>query len=342
MALVGELVGGLLGGWAGMRRGEEIFHPPTAVYFQRAKDLFEEYRKILIVGANNVGSKQMQQIRAALRGKAVVLMGKNTMMRCILKEVVGDDMNHPLQQLIPEVVGNIGFIYTNDDVNFIRGVVNDNRVPAAARAGQVADCDVIVPPGPTGCDPGQTQWFQALNVPTKIAKGQIEIVSELKLITAGQVVGGSEAALLQKLDIRPFTYGLVLTKVYDNGAVFDAKVLDITEDDMKTKFFGACRRMASICLTAGYPTLVSLPHSVGNGVRDLIAISAAAGYSFEQMDEWDKMLNMDPEELAKLQAAASAGGGGGDGAAEEEKVEEEEEEVDVGGGGLFGGDDEGY
>lgn len=311
-------------------------------YFKRAKALFSEYRKILVVGANNVGSKQMQQIRIALRGKAVVLMGKNTMMRKIIREYVQESGGeNPVSLLAPLVQGNIGFIYTNDDVNEIRNVISENRVPAAARAGQVAESDVVVPPGPTGCDPGQTQWFQALNVPTKISRGQIEIVSELRLVSAGEIVGGSEAALLQKLNIRPFTYGLVLESVYDNGAVFDAKVLDITEDDMKQKFFAALRRMASLCMSTGYPTLVSIPHSIGNGVRNCIAIAAASGYSFEQMSEWDALLNMSPEELAKLQAASAAAGG--DGEEEKAEEEEEEEEVDVGGGGLFGGDDgDGY
>mmetsp|Transcript_15514 Transcript_15514/g.33460 ORF Transcript_15514/g.33460 Transcript_15514/m.33460 type:complete len:270 (-) Transcript_15514:967-1776(-) len=267
-------------------------------------------------------------------------MGKNTMMRRILIQFIEEQGGeHPIQALQPHVVGNIGFIFTNGDVNEIRDVVTENRVPAMARAGQVAESDVIVPPGPTGCDPGQTQWFQALNVPTKISRGQIEIVSELKLVQKGEIVGGSEAALLQKLDIKPFTYGLVLKSIYDNGAIFDAKVLDITDDILKQKFLHAIRRMASISMAAGYPTLVSLPHAVGNAVRNLIAVSAASGYSFEQMEEWNALLNMDPEELAKLQAASAAAGGAGGAAAEEEKEEEEEEEVDVGGGGLFGGDD---
>mmetsp|Transcript_4946 Transcript_4946/g.12652 ORF Transcript_4946/g.12652 Transcript_4946/m.12652 type:complete len:320 (-) Transcript_4946:728-1687(-) len=310
-----------------------------AEYFVRAKELLRDYKKILVVGANNVGSKQFQQIRIALRGKAIVLMGKNTMMRRILTEFIEEEGgSHPIKSIAPLVVGNIGFIFTNSDVNEVRKVIDDNRVPASARAGQVAESDVIVPPGPTGCDPGQTQWFQALNVPTKISRGQIEIVSELKLVLKGEQVGGSEAALLQKLNIKPFTYGLVLQSVYDNGAIFDAKVLDITEENMKTKFRTACRNMASVCLTIGYPTLVSLPHSVGSGVRTLIAIAAASGYTFEQMGEWEKFLNMSPEELAKL-AAASSAAAGGDAAAEEAKEEEEEEaEIDVGGGDMFGGD----
>jgi len=308
-------------------------------YFARTKELFEEYSKILIVGANNVGSKQFQDIRIALRGKAVVLMGKNTMMRRIIQDLLDENEENPVGTLLPIVQGNIGFIFTNGDVNEVRKVINENRVGAPARAGALAEMDVIVPAGGTGCDPGQTQWFQALNVPTKITKGQIEIVSDLRLISAGEVVGSSEAALLQKLGIRPFTYGLVLQKVYDNGALFDAKVLDITDEILTSKFGASLRRMASICMSSGYPTVVSLPHQIGNGVRTLIAIAAASGYTFEQMSEWDSLLNMSPEELAKMQAAAAAsGGGGGDAAAEEEKEEEEEEEVDLGGGGMFGDD----
>lgn len=312
-----------------------------AEYFTRAKALFDEYSKILIVGANNVGSKQFQMIRIALRGKAVILMGKNTMMRRILADIL-ENPDSPLSILRERVVGNIGFIFTNGDVNEVRKVIDENRVGAPAKAGQIAEVDVIVPSGPTGCDPGQTSWFQALNVPTKISRGQIEIVSELRLISIGEVVGSSEAALLQKLNIRPFTFGLVLQSVYDNGALFDAKVLDITDDDLKSKFSGALRLMASICMGAGLPTVVSLPHQIGNGVRTLIAIAAASGYTFEQMSEWDKFLNMSPEELAAMAAASGGGGGGGDAAAEE-KVEEEEEEadVDLGGGGMFG-DDDGY
>lgn len=36
---------------------------------------------MFMVGADNVGSRQMQHIRRAMRGRGVILMGKNTMMR---------------------------------------------------------------------------------------------------------------------------------------------------------------------------------------------------------------------------------------------------------------------
>lgn len=50
-----------------------------AGYFDKLKGLLEEYKSIFIVGVDNVSSQQMHEIRQSLRGKAVVLMGKNTM-----------------------------------------------------------------------------------------------------------------------------------------------------------------------------------------------------------------------------------------------------------------------
>lgn len=69
-----------------------------------------------------------------------------------------------LSQLLPRVVGNVGFIFTNGDLSEIRNVIEEHRVPAPARVGSIAPSDVKVPPGPTGCDPGQTSFFQVLQV----------------------------------------------------------------------------------------------------------------------------------------------------------------------------------
>ena len=50
-----------------------------AAYFEKLKHLLEEYSSIFIVTVDNVSSQQMHEIRQALRGEGVVLMGKNTM-----------------------------------------------------------------------------------------------------------------------------------------------------------------------------------------------------------------------------------------------------------------------
>ena len=57
-------------------------------------------------------------------------------------------------------------------------------------------------------------WLlQALNIPTKINKGTVEIAADVQLIQEGNKVGASEATLLAKLGIKPFSYGLVIRQV---------------------------------------------------------------------------------------------------------------------------------
>merc|ERR550537_1955210 len=101
--------------------------------------------------------------------------------------------------------------------------------PAAAKAGVIAPVDCIIPKGPTGLDPAQTSFFQALNIATKINKGSIEIINDCQVITEGNKVGTSEAALLAKLNVKPFSYGLAIKFVYEGG-VFPPDVLKITDE----------------------------------------------------------------------------------------------------------------
>jgi len=312
-------------------------------YFGRMKQLLETYDTILVVGIDHVSSGQLAKIRKELRAhEATVLMGKNTLMRKVVAAFVEEHEGHAIAELSPYLIGNCGLIFVKKNLDKVRAIVKANVKAAPAKVGQVAERDVVVPPGPTGCDPGQTQWFQALNVPTKIVKGQIEIVSELKLITKGDKVGASEAGLLQKLNILPFTYGVQFLQVFMNGSVFDCAVLDISEDVLRTKFIGGIRFLAAFSLGVGIPTAASLPHSLGRTVRMMLAVSAETSYKFKYSAPWDALFNLSPEELAKLSAASAGGAAPAQAAAApakpaKEEKKEEAVEVDVGGSDLFGG-----
>ncbi|KAG8782665.1 ribosomal protein P0 (A0) (L10E), partial [Serendipita sp. 405] len=164
------------------------------VYFTKLKELLAKYNTVFIVNVDNVGSNQMHQIRIALRGKGVVLMGKNTMVRRALRNVLSE--NPQYERLLPYVKGNIGFVFTSSDLKDVRETIVANKIKAPARAGALAPLDVIVPAGNTGMEPGKTSFFQALQIPTKIARGTIEIVSDIQVVTKGTKVGPSEATLL--------------------------------------------------------------------------------------------------------------------------------------------------
>merc|ERR1712205_115487 len=107
--------------------------------------------------------------------------------------------------------------------------------PAAAKAGVIAPCSCTIPKGPTGLDPAQTSFFQALNIATKINKGSIEIINDCTVITEGLKVGTSEAALLTKLNMKLFEYGLAIKWVYEGG-IFSPDVLKITDAVLMASF----------------------------------------------------------------------------------------------------------
>jgi len=304
-----------------------------AGYFDKLKGLLEEYRSIFIVTVDNVSSQQMHEIRGALRGEGVVLMGKNTMVRRAIKGFLGDTPEY--ERLLPHVKGNVGFVFTNGDLKTVRDKILANKVAAPARAGAVAPADVYVPAGNTGMEPGKTSFFQALGVPTKIARGTIEITTDLKLVEAGSKVGASEATLLNMLNISPFTYGMGISQVYDQGNTFPPSVLDIEESQLLKAFSTAVNTIACISLAANFPTLPSVIHSIVNSYKNVLAVAVETEYSWPEIEQLkDRIANPDQYAGAAVEETSTEAPKE-EAAKEEEKEEEAEESGDEGFGGLF-------
>lgn len=301
------------------------------LYFEKLKDLLIKFPSIFIVNVDNVGSNQMHQIRVALRGKGVVLMGKNTMVRRALRSILGE--NPQFERLLPHVRGNIGFVFTSGELKEIRDIITANKVAAPARAGAFAPLDVSIPGGNTGMEPGKTSFFQALGIPTKIARGTIEIVSDVKVVTAGTRVGTSEATLLNMLNISPFTYGMTVVQIFDSGNSFSPSVLDVDESELVDRFLSGIKTVAAISLALNYPTIVSVVHSLVNAYKNLIAVSLATEYSFEGSEKVKEYL-ANPDAFAVAAPAASEAAPAA-AAVEEKEPEKEEESDDDMGFGLF-------
>jgi len=303
-------------------------------YFDRLKVLFDEYPSCLLVGVDNVGSKQMQEIRIAMRGHGEILMGKNTMIR---RAIRGHLQSRPeLERLLPYIVGNIGFVFTNEDLGEIRKKLLENKRGAPAKAGAIAPCDVKLPPQNTGMGPEKTSFFQALQIPTKISRGTIEILSEVHIIKVGEKVGASEAALLNMLNIMPFSYGLAVQQVYDNGTIYSPDVLDVTSAELIKRFQQGVANIAAVSLVAGYPTKASVPHSIANALKNMLAVAAVTDVKIKEAERLKEYL-ADPSKFASaapVAAAAAPSEAKPAAAAKKEEPKEESEEEDMG-FGLF-------
>jgi large subunit ribosomal protein LP0 len=283
-----------------------------------------------------------KQIRAI---GAKMIMGKNTH----FKAAIADLQLEPLEKMADyeerkakwkprphlsiirdQLNGNIGMIFTNGDLSAIKDILDTQVRGAPAKCGAVAPKDVVVPPGPTGMDPKQTQFFQALNIATKIVRAQIEIVNPVQVITEGDKITMSQAALLDRLKICPFEYKMNIVSFLENNKLFNAKVLSITPADITNMFVFGSNNLTSISLATGYMIPSAAPHLLINAFKNLAGAAIAADYSFPAVEAL--------KNAAKSAPKAAAGAAGAK--VEAEVVEEPEEDVDM--GDLFGGGEDDY
>jgi len=300
-----------------------------AAYLERVKRLLDEFSQIFFVTCDNVGASHLQKIRKQIRAfGATVLMGKNTMIRKAIRDHAG--ANEKLEAILPHIKGPVGLVLCKGKLKEVLNVLESERVAAPAKAGAFSPVDVFVPTGVTKLEPTQTAFLQALNIQTKVTKGNIEILREVHLLKPGQRVGNSEAILLSKLNIKPFTYGLSVKNVYDDGAIYSPDVVKITDEILLGKFFEGVSRVAALSLAVGYPSLAALPHAIINGYKNVMAVALASDLTFERIAKLKALLD-DPKALAAAAAASKPAGGAAPAAAAGGKkpVEEKPKEPEV-------------
>jgi len=315
----------------------------------RLYENFTKYKQCLIVKLENVTSNQVQQTRLALRQqkKGDMVCGKNT----VVKKAIDIRLNPPkeddpdfefrkplftkvpqIEKLLTYCKGKVGFIFSDHPVFELKPLIESNRIPAPAKVGTLAPAEVVIPPGSTGLDPSQISFFHTLNISTKIQKGQIEITKEYRVCEKGKKIGNSEAAILQKLNIKPFSFGMEILYVYDDGAILAPEVFNLNPEALLGKIRTAASSIAAISLAIGSPNILSLPHMVINGFKNVASIALETGYPLKALEN---LSSGAPAPASNTAAPAAASKKEDAKPVVEEK--KEEEEVDI--GNMFGDDD---
>merc|ERR1712196_596161 len=258
----------------------------------------------------------------------------NTQMRRVLRKLE-EQGKEELEKVRQVCRLNVALVFTNGDLKEMCEKIQENKMPAAARAGALAQSDVIIPAGPTSLEPTMNDLTQALNISSKISKGNIEILNETHLLHKGEKVDASSAALLQKMDILPFAYGLEVQHVYDNGAIFAPAVLDISKSDIIARFHQGAKNVAAVSIELSMPTAVSVPYSLMMAFSNLLAVAAETDFTFKQAEEIKAYL-ADPSAFACAAPAAGAA------AAAAKKSSSDDDDAGAPGGGLFGDDGDDY
>jgi large subunit ribosomal protein LP0 len=264
----------------------------------------------------------MQKIKKSLRDKAIIVKGKNTLIRKAIRRRA--DTFPQWGALLPYIRGNVGLVFASGDLKDVKDQLLNLRVSAPAKVGTLAPQDVWIEKGGTGLEPTKTSFLQALNIASKINRGQIEILQDVLLIKKDTKVGTSEATLLSMLGKKPFSYGLICNYIYEDGKVYAAKFIDIDPNTVMQRFSAGISTVAAISLSIGLPTLASVPHSILNAYKNLLSITLETDYMFDQAKKVKEMVE-NPEAFQSNQPTTTTTTTTGDTKQPEKKNEPEPE-----------------
>ncbi len=239
---------------------------------ENLKQQLLSYPIIGLVKIDNIGARIVQKMRKDLRTEAKIIMAKNSLMRIAVSETKQEIKG--IEKLLTNIVGSCAFLLTNTNPYRLASFMDKNKVPAPAKAGQIAPNDVIIRPMNTGIPPGPIiSELQSLGLKTKIEGGQIRIVEEAVVTKEGDRVNRTVALLLRRLNIDPFEAGLSFIVALEKGAIIPGDSLIIDYDYYEQNLQWAYNSALNLAINAGIVTKQSLAMIIVNANQFAINLS---------------------------------------------------------------------
>jgi large subunit ribosomal protein L10 len=239
------------------------------------KTIMTENPVVAIVNVHGIPGPQIQKMRADLRGTAKFLMTRNKLIRIALDEAAKE--KDGLNGLKEMVDGQCAVVATGMNPFKLFNQMEETKASAAAKPGDIAPDDIVVKAGPTSFPPGPIVGeLQKVGIPATIDGGKIVIKKDKKLVEKGEPIPEEIAKVLPRLDIMPMTVGLDLLAAFEDGIVYDRKVLDIPPDYYPSMLASAASNALSLGIGIVYPTAKTMPILISKAYREAINLAVEA------------------------------------------------------------------
>jgi len=263
---------------------------------EEIKGYLKKYKYVLIADLYKVRAAQLQELRRALRGKALIKVLKNTLFSRAIDNL--DGQKEGLQALKAYLRGQNIFIFTNENPFKMARTIDQFKVKVLPSPGDVATNDIVIPAGNTGLPPGPIiSTFGSLGIPTKIESGSIWIVKDTVVAKKGDVISHELAYILSKLDLKVLELGITLKAAYVDGIVIPGEELKLDVEGTKKAISEAFLEALNLSLNIAYPTSENVPLLLQ--MAHIRALSVALAASYPTKDTISLL-------LAKAEAEANA------------------------------------
>ncbi|OUV66155.1 MAG: 50S ribosomal protein L10 [Euryarchaeota archaeon TMED129] len=240
------------------------------------KEIISSPGVVGIIDIGGVPAKNMLDMRSSLKGIVSMTMAKKTLMRIAWKEA--GRSTEELEVLFEGAAQPC--IVHSDSLNAYQlfDELKKTRQGRAAKEGELAPSDIIVPAGPTEFAPGPLVGeFNAVGIPAKIDKGKIAIQKETKVVSAGEPMSADLGMMLAKLGINPIEIGLILIGAIEEGLLLPADDLDLDLDGLKDDISIATSRAFNLACNAHWFSTATTPVLLAKASSESLAVAVEAG-----------------------------------------------------------------
>lgn len=259
-------------------------------------DNLKKHKVIGVVNMENLPASALARIRGQIRKEATIYMSKRRLMAIAIEDAKKGKKD--LEKMETYLKGMPAFIFTDSDPFKIARLFKKSRSPAAIKPGQIAPRDLIIPKGPTPFAPGPIiSELSAVGIKTGVEGGKVAVREDSLIVEEGQPVSQKQSEVLAKFGIEPMEIGIQLVAVYDEGMIYDSKVLEISPETYLSMIAQASRDSLGLALGINYLTKDTVELMIARAFRGAKAISLSQGI-------FDESLLNDFMALADAQASA--------------------------------------
>ena len=245
--------------------------------FDDLTELLKKHSVVAVADLQKVRSSQIQEIRKKLRGKADLIVAKNTILRKAAEKAASSREN--VDRFAQSLTGSKVLIFTQMNPYELIIFLNKNKVRVPAKGGDIATGDIMVPAGNTGLQPGPViSEFNEAKVQTRIEGGSIFVAKDTIVVRKGEVIPVKIASLLSKLGMKPTEAGLSLSYAYDNGLILGPNDLAFDLDKMRGDLSSAARLALVFAVEANIVLPQTAPMIIAKAYRQAVAVSVEAEF----------------------------------------------------------------
>ena len=250
--------------------------------YQQLQELPKKYKVVAIIKMKKVRSTQILPLRKVLKGDVEFVAIKDKVAQKALNSI---DIPG-IKEIADQLEGQCMFLFTNMSPFKLNVLLAKNKVMMAARGGDIASIDIVVPAKNTGIAPGpMLTEFKEAGIPTKIDQGTIWIAKDSTPVLKGEAINEKLASILGKLDIKPVEAGISLYSALEEGTTYAEEEMIVDVEKIRTQFGQAHQEAVSLSIEAAYITSDNIAQILSKAAQHARSLSIESGFMTDETKE---------------------------------------------------------